>query len=343
MGTIVVGYVPKPEGEGRPSTHGDRRGEAAQRAARGGQLPPGRSRVRRRRRDSRPRPRTMEVRARAPTRPGVEHEVRQLVRGIDPADDLVNVATEVDARVHRDRPAPPLAGRQADPGQQRAARAARRAAARCSRSRPATDPASAAAPPLRQDEPMAIHITGDAHADQVLTDAPVRAARRDDARPAVPDGARLPRARPRCWTGSAPSTRRRSRPPTPRSSRRCAPRRRRSTGSPARWRRGCRRWPRWSRRSTTATPSGSGPRRPPARSCCSGCRSCPGFGKQKAQIFVALLAKQLGVRPEGWEAGGRRLRRGRLPVGRRRGRRGVAAEGAGLQEAEEGRREGARA
>ncbi|WP_210652161.1 HhH-GPD-type base excision DNA repair protein [Nocardioides sp. SYSU D00065] len=28
----------------------------------------------------------------------------------------------------------------------------------------------------------------------------------------------------------------------------------------------------------------------------------PGFGKQKAQIFVALLAKQLGVRPLGWEA-----------------------------------------
>ena len=27
----------------------------------------------------------------------------------------------------------------------------------------------------------------------------------------------------------------------------------------------------------------------------------PGFGKLKAQIFVALLAKQLGVRPEGWE------------------------------------------
>ncbi len=28
----------------------------------------------------------------------------------------------------------------------------------------------------------------------------------------------------------------------------------------------------------------------------------PGFGKQKAQIFVALLAKRLGVRPTGWEA-----------------------------------------
>jgi uncharacterized HhH-GPD family protein len=27
----------------------------------------------------------------------------------------------------------------------------------------------------------------------------------------------------------------------------------------------------------------------------------PGFGKQKAQIFTALLAKRLGVRPEGWE------------------------------------------
>jgi uncharacterized HhH-GPD family protein len=27
----------------------------------------------------------------------------------------------------------------------------------------------------------------------------------------------------------------------------------------------------------------------------------PGFGRQKAQIFVALLAKQLDVRPEGWE------------------------------------------
>jgi uncharacterized HhH-GPD family protein len=28
----------------------------------------------------------------------------------------------------------------------------------------------------------------------------------------------------------------------------------------------------------------------------------PGFGKQKAQIFVALIAKQLNVRPDGWEA-----------------------------------------
>ena len=30
-------------------------------------------------------------------------------------------------------------------------------------------------------------------------------------------------------------------------------------------------------------------------------QALPGFGKQKAQIFMALVAKQLGVRPEGWE------------------------------------------
>jgi uncharacterized HhH-GPD family protein len=34
-------------------------------------------------------------------------------------------------------------------------------------------------------------------------------------------------------------------------------------------------------------------------------RALPGFGAQKAQIFVALLGKQLGVQPEGWrEAAG---------------------------------------
>ena len=34
-------------------------------------------------------------------------------------------------------------------------------------------------------------------------------------------------------------------------------------------------------------------------------QSLPGFGKQKAQIFTALLGKQCGVRPQGWrEAAG---------------------------------------
>lgn len=30
-------------------------------------------------------------------------------------------------------------------------------------------------------------------------------------------------------------------------------------------------------------------------------RDLPGFGKQKSKVFLALLAKQLGVTPEGWE------------------------------------------
>ena len=29
-------------------------------------------------------------------------------------------------------------------------------------------------------------------------------------------------------------------------------------------------------------------------------QALPGFGKQKAQIFTALVAKQIGVRPDGW-------------------------------------------
>ena len=40
-------------------------------------------------------------------------------------------------------------------------------------------------------------------------------------------------------------------------------------------------------------------------------QALPGFGKQKAQIFTALLAKQLGVRPPGWdEAAGDYAERG---------------------------------
>jgi len=31
-------------------------------------------------------------------------------------------------------------------------------------------------------------------------------------------------------------------------------------------------------------------------------KALPGFGEQKARIFVALLGKQFGVRPAGWRA-----------------------------------------
>ena len=61
------------------------------------------------------------------------------------------------------------------------------------------------------------------------------------------------------------------------------------------------------------------------------------FGKQKAQIFVALVAKQLGVRPEGWEeAAGDYALEGYRSVADVVGR-GVAAEGPRVQAAEEGR------
>jgi uncharacterized HhH-GPD family protein len=33
----------------------------------------------------------------------------------------------------------------------------------------------------------------------------------------------------------------------------------------------------------------------------SNVKALPGFGEQKARIFIALLGKQLGVRPPGWE------------------------------------------
>jgi uncharacterized HhH-GPD family protein len=34
-------------------------------------------------------------------------------------------------------------------------------------------------------------------------------------------------------------------------------------------------------------------------------KNLPGFGEHKARIFVALLGKQLGVRPDGWQAASR--------------------------------------
>ncbi|MDX3215352.1 Fe-S cluster assembly protein HesB [Streptomyces sp. ME02-6991-2B] len=53
------------------------------------------------------------------------------------------------------------------------------------------------------------------------------------------------------------------------------------------------------------------------RELLTGLNELPGFGKQKAQIFLALLGKQLGVTPEGWrEAAG--------PYGERGSHRSVA-------------------
>jgi nucleotide-binding universal stress UspA family protein len=94
MGTIVVGYVPKPEGHA-----------ALRRAREEAQLRSARLVVVNSHRGGREFDRDDAVETeedleaiRAELRDaGVEHEIRQLVRGMDPADDLVNVANDVDA------------------------------------------------------------------------------------------------------------------------------------------------------------------------------------------------------------------------------------------------------
>ena len=94
MGTIVVGYVPKSEGEA-----------ALRRAAEEAKLRDSRLVVVNSHRGGREFDREDAIESEAQLEEvknelraaGVEHEVRQLVRGMDPAEDLVNVATEVDA------------------------------------------------------------------------------------------------------------------------------------------------------------------------------------------------------------------------------------------------------
>ncbi|MGH3384796.1 MAG: universal stress protein [Nocardioidaceae bacterium] len=96
MGVIVVGYVPKPEGRAAlrraveeaqlrssrlvvvSSHRGGRDFDSGDAVESEGQLED----VRKELSDS-----------------GVEHEVRQLVRGLDPADDLVALSEEIDAEL----------------------------------------------------------------------------------------------------------------------------------------------------------------------------------------------------------------------------------------------------
>ena len=94
MGTIVVGYVPKSEGKA-----------ALRRAAEEAKLRDARLVVVNSHRGGREFDREDAIESEAQLEEvknelraaGVEHEVRQLVRGMDPAEDLVNVATEVAA------------------------------------------------------------------------------------------------------------------------------------------------------------------------------------------------------------------------------------------------------
>lgn len=94
MGTIVVGYVPKPEGRA-----------ALRRAAEEARLRGSRLVVVNSHRGGREFDRDDALDSEAQLeevhseleKAGVEHELRQLVRGMDPAEDLINVATEVSA------------------------------------------------------------------------------------------------------------------------------------------------------------------------------------------------------------------------------------------------------
>jgi nucleotide-binding universal stress UspA family protein len=94
MGTIVVGYVPKPEGRAAL------RRAAEEARLRGSRLVVVNSHRGGREFDSEDAIQTEsqleEVEGQLADA-GIEHEVRQLVRGMDPAEDLVNVATEVGA------------------------------------------------------------------------------------------------------------------------------------------------------------------------------------------------------------------------------------------------------
>jgi len=96
MGTIVVGYVPKAEGRA-----------ALRRAAEEAKLRGMRLVVVNSHRGGREFDRDDAIESESQLEEvrdtlreaGVEHEVRQLVRGLDPADDVVNVATEVGADI----------------------------------------------------------------------------------------------------------------------------------------------------------------------------------------------------------------------------------------------------
>jgi nucleotide-binding universal stress UspA family protein len=94
MSTIVVGYVPKPEGRA-----------ALRRGAEEAQLRHAKLVVVNSHRGGREFDRDDALESEAQLKEvrdelsaaGVEHEIRQLVRGMDPAEDLINVATDVAA------------------------------------------------------------------------------------------------------------------------------------------------------------------------------------------------------------------------------------------------------
>ena len=67
---------------------------------------------------------------------------------------------------------------------------------------------------------------------------------------------------------------------------------------------------------------------------------CPGYGDEKAKIFVAILGKRFGVQPEGWQQAAGQVRR-RLAAQRcRHHRPQLARQGSRVEEGGKGRQEG---
>jgi nucleotide-binding universal stress UspA family protein len=96
VGTIVVGYVPKPEGDAaleRAIAEVKLRGGrlVVVNSHRGGEHFDGEA--------SLESEQHLEEVTRRCNEAGVEHEIRQLVRGFEPAEDLINLADDVDAEL----------------------------------------------------------------------------------------------------------------------------------------------------------------------------------------------------------------------------------------------------
>jgi nucleotide-binding universal stress UspA family protein len=96
MGNVVVGYVPKPEGEAALTSAIS---EAKLRGARVVVVNSHRGGQDFDRAASQKAEDQMEAVKSRLTEAGVEHEVRQLVRGFEPAEDLIGIAEDVSAEL----------------------------------------------------------------------------------------------------------------------------------------------------------------------------------------------------------------------------------------------------
>ncbi len=121
-----------------------------------------------------------------------------------------------------------------------------------------------------------------------------------------------------------------------RSWRSCSRARRRCTASPDRWPSAPSRSASTSSSTTTGAPRTCGRARPDAQDLFKRLTALPGYGKEKAKIFMALLAKRFGIQPAGWEEVAAPFSDARAPLDRRRRLTRDPPRGAGLEEGEEG-------